>query len=313
MPGKRLPMIAVFLVVLGVAACNPTVPDSVFPVTPVCTPAPGLTVDPCAPQLRAAEVGGALLEWSDTPGGVAEYVDGGLTSMAHIVLRATYLADSVRCTADRDQSWQDADDLSYLSSLTSVDCYADVLANEYYVGSGPAEFTVQVLWEWYAVGDHADAIRRDWRGEIENALKTGGDHYLDISAPEGGIEGKERILFIGPALDMATQSWRVNSSWRVERLTDGTVVAVNPARWRFLAYPEYDFEAHKSTLEMPLDDFKAAAVAAHKARMVDHGGRIGEALDLPRIINSVGELEQYYRAVGAYSHPDGPPTMPPPP
>lgn len=298
------------LLLVFVAACAPA---TAFAVTPPCVPAPGSTTDPCAPQEYGddGDDGGITLSriLRDTPTSMRSYVDSGPSLMAHIVVRATYLPDSVRCVTDgvrtRLAAW-----VTVSTSITAVDCFADIRANEYYVGSGPTELTVQVKWRWYGTSRHEDVVQRQWAAQIETVLREGG-RFGNTRVLDGGIEGKERILFLAPSIDLSDQTWRVYRSWLLERLPDDTVIAVNPSRQRFLENPEYDFERYRSELEMSLEAFKTAVVAAHKARMTEYDGRIGEETDLPLIVGSVGELEQYYRGVGAYDDADNLPVMPP--
>ena len=81
--------------------------------------------------------------------------------------------------------------------------------------------------------------------------------------------------------------------------------------WR--RYKPDDYQTHLSALEMELPVFTQAVTAVDQARVTEYGGRIGPETDLPMLLINANQLGQYYTAVGAYNHPDGPPAQPPPP
>ena len=64
---------------------------------------------------------------------------------------------------------------------------------------------------------------------------------------------------------------------------------------------------------MELPAFKQAVTTANQERITEYEGRIGADADLPDLITDANQLSQFYRDTGAYNHPDGPPTQPPPP
>ena len=51
-----------------------------------------------------------------------------------------------------------------------------------------------------------------------------------LSAPTGGIGGREAVLFIGLSADASLEAWEVFPTWGVEQREDGTVIAVHPHR-----------------------------------------------------------------------------------
>ena len=301
---------------------------------PPCTPAPGSSVDPC-------EVGEGLLDVTsgsvaalviapppDVPHRVGDYLDGfgwADYSIGHIVVRGTYLPDTIRCTSGN--TFQEPDHLlpgeneppSFLSNALLILCYADVRVNAYVVGMGPSTLTVIVTHELYGERGNSyyepaevEALRAIW----ERALTQGGrqDHHPyphTVSGPTGGIAGREAILFLGPSSDASTEAWRAYTTWDLQRREDGTVVAVHPDRYH-RAYRD-DFEQMHSQLEMELPTFKQAAQAADKARVTANSGRIRPEPDFPMLVSDANQLSGYVREVGGYDDADNPPAQPPPP
>ncbi len=141
----------------------------------------------------------------------------------------------------------------------------------------------------------------------ERALIEGGEVTPLMNIPMGGIAGREVILLVGPAVDVSVEVWEVIRTWNIERRNDGTVIAVHPHRDYF------SLEDYRSALEMELPAVTQAVTTAHQARVTEYGGRIGEDTSLPMLVTDANRLRDYYNAVGAYSHPDGPPAQPPPP
>ena len=82
-------------------------------------------------------------------------------------------------------------------------------------------------------------------------------------------------MFLGPAVDLSSEAWRLMGYWDVQKHEDGTVTAGHPDRdlWRRLK-PD-DYQTHLSTLEMELPTFTQAVTTAHQARVAEYGGRIG--------------------------------------
>ena len=64
---------------------------------------------------------------------------------------------------------------------------------------------------------------------------------------------------------------------------------------------------------MELPTFTQAVVVAHEARMSANGGRTQPNPAYPMLVTDANRLRDYYVEVGAYDHPDGPPSQPPPP
>ena len=232
----------------------------------------------------------------------------------HLVLRGVYLPDTVRCTGGGDRfrppSYTDTDSRSLIRGARAVNCYADVRVNAYVLGSGPSTLTVLVRKKLYWFSDDPDVVER-LRLDIERVLSEGGDHAR-VSLPSGGITGREVILFIGPSVDMSIEAWRIFESWDVQRRDDDTVVAVHPHRdaWRVVSPDEY--QAYRSVLEMELPAFTQAVTTANQVRVAEYGGRTGPDPSFPMLVTDANQLRQFFTAVGAYNHPDGPPAQPPP-
>ena len=127
------------------------------------------------------------------------------------------------------------------------------------------------------------------------------------------IEGREAILFIGPAVDISVEAWEVFWTWNVERRDDDTVVAVHP--YRDYYYSPEEYQMHRSKLEMELPAFTQAVTTAHQARVAANGGRTRPDPNYPMLVTDANRLREYFSdpKVGAYDHPDGPPSQPPPP
>ena len=280
---------------------------------PLCTPIQGSSVDPCEPDVAQVSSNNALVDVGPEPWSVRSFLDGGRGSLfeGHLVVRGTYIPGTVRCIADntaRYPSYLGVPNNSVPEGVSQFKCYADVRVNAYVVGSGPSTLTVLVRAFGYWSNATPEAIER-LRSYYERVFIEGGYLYK-ITVPAGGIGGREAMLFLGPAIDVSIESWRVYTTWDVQRREDGTVVAVHPDRdyWRSRA----DYQTYRSAVEMELPVFTQAATAAHQARLTEYGGRIGLEENLPMLVSDANQLRQYYNEVGAYSHPEGPPSQPPP-
>ena len=268
-------------------------------------------MDPCEPDV-ARMSGNGIEDVGLEPWSVRFYLDDsrGMILVGHLVLRSTYIPGTVRCIADntaRYPSYTNWSSESVPNGVSAFKCYADVRVNAYVVGSGPSTLTVLVWAYPYWSDATPEAIER-LRGYYERFFIEGWDGY-EITVPAGGIGGREAMLFLGPAIDVSIESWRVYTTWDVQRRGDGTVVAVHPHRdhWRSRA----DYQTYRSAVEMELPAFTQAVTAAHQARLTEYGGRIGPEENLPMLVNDANQLRQYYNEVGAYSHPEGPPSQPP--
>ena len=296
---------------------------------PPCTPIQGSSVDPCEPDARIETGVGGMASGpvlDDEPLAVRYFLDGSsIGFIPHIVIRGTYIPDTVRCTPgnpNRDPSYEEPGGLFHSSVLLA--CYADVRVNAYILGSGPPRLTVQVHFHHYWEGEYREPAVE--RGMTLEELLEWASWAFEIILEEGpertgeGIYGREVVLFIGPPHSQTTEVWEVFSTWDVQRMDDDTVVAIHPLKdfWRYRR-PD-DYQTHRSKLEMELPAFTQAVTAAHQARVTEYGGRIAPAdiasratgVELPMLVTDANQLRQFLTDTGAYSHPDGPPAQPPP-
>ena len=288
---------------------------------PPCTPAEGALIGPCEQGVEHIEVGSAsFISGIDAPLSVRDFLDGFGTSVAstHIVVRATYLPNTVRCeptSVNRSPPWTGFPDRRY-EGLDSIMCFADVRANAYLVGSGPSTIPILVAVVPYWGEDIPDADVANRVREAERLLRLGGDLY-PISAPEGGIEGREAVLFLLPALNHAHEVWQSLRPWYVQRNDDDSVVVAHPNSASWLWRESQYGTPWRAQVEIPLETFVASVQAAHTARLAEHGGKVnpgGEAgLEAaPMLVTDANMLHSYHVAVENTTHEDGPPVAPPP-
>ena len=299
---------------------------------PPCTPVQGSPVDPCEPAPALISGGGASMAldpdreiWT-----IGDYLaNRSKTRASHIILRGTYLPNTVRCDAGYilnyhphtvKEPWERLQRTSENASM--LHCFIDVRVNEYIVGSGPPTLSLQVASDIYnprGGGKEAlDAFEALW----ERILIEGGDsipreevnpnRLLDGISLNilywDAIKSTERIMFIGPSFNKNSEAWTLYEWWDIERRDDGTVIAVNPSRQS--RTPEY-IEAHRSMLEMTLPAFRQAAAAAHAARVAADGGRTHPDPEYPMLVTDANNLRQFFVEIGAYDDPNNPPAHPP--
>ena len=106
-------------------------------------------MDPCegGPPLAVAQ--GGIRFMGTEPRSVRSILDGGegLLNTRQLVVRGTYMPNTVRCLADDTESvpsyvgdW----DRSLPGGAVDVKCFSDVRVNAYLLGSGPSTLTVMV-------------------------------------------------------------------------------------------------------------------------------------------------------------------------
>ena len=175
-------ILALLAVALLLAACGSEPPAYQYTgylaeEIPPCQPAAGSSTDPCASQ-EGQQLGGSeasLYFGDDEPFGVEHFVYGfSLTSSTHLIVRGTYLPNSVRC-APAGAQWRLPTfvETDY-SHLTATHCFADIRVNEYILGSGPPALTVQVEYEFLALYNSTDEEREEARLRLERLLLEGG-------------------------------------------------------------------------------------------------------------------------------------------
>ena len=286
---------------------------------PPCTPIQGSSVDPCEPDV--AQRNDSFVDLGPEPWSVRFLLDGGLGRIlvGHLVVRGTYIPGTVRCIADNTarfpsyMGWRDEDGPLDVSEFK---CYADVRVNAYGLGSGPPTLTVR-LGEYPYLVDEPSEIPEDiekLRSSLERVFIKGEDDGIWwVTAPAGGIVGREAILFVGPAVDVSAESWEVFGTWDVQRKEDSTIVVVHPDRDAWRTVSPTDYQTYRSSiLEMELPAFTQAVTAAHQARTTEYSGRTGPDENFPMLVSDASQLRRFYNDVGAYGYPEGPPAQPPP-
>ena len=244
-----------------------------------------------------------MVELGSEPWSIRFYLDGGDGGVfaAHLVVRGAYIPGTVRCTGEKTivvpphiGGWSQTNP----NGLIQINCYVDVQVHAYIIGSGPPSLTVlaETIPFWM---NAASELVEEFRTSIESVLGEGGYHQR-LTVPEGGIAGREAVLFIGPAINISTEVWEVVEEWDVQRRQDNTVVAVHPDI-DFWKHKVDDYNQYRSILEMELPAFTQAATTSHQARVSEYGGRAGADPDFPMLVSDVNRLRDYYVAVGAYS------------
>ena len=143
---------------------------------PPCQPAVGSSTDPCAGQDGQLAGGEASLYiGEDEPLGVEHFVYGfGWSSAVHLVVRGTYLPNTVRCAPTGMDSRYPSYVRGDYSNSTSTLCFADIRANEYILGSGPPTLTVLILDDGHNRYANSEAEMEEDRLWMERLLLEGG-------------------------------------------------------------------------------------------------------------------------------------------
>ena len=178
---RHATQILALLVVILLVACGGEPPSYQYTGylaedIPPCQPAAGASTDPCAGQDGQLAGGEASLYiGEDEPLGVEHFVYGfGWSSAVHLVVRGTYLPNTLRCAPlgmnTRRASYLNVDS----SHATATFCFADIRANEYILGSGPPTLTVLVLDHGYNRHAKSEEEREEDRLRMERLLLEGG-------------------------------------------------------------------------------------------------------------------------------------------
>ena len=285
----------VLAVLLLLMACSQ---GDVFAVTPPCVPVEFSERDPCEESsLGLGDVGGSepspLPDAPSTPS--AFLGDSDSIAATHLIVRATFLPNTTRCTAGNLFRVADHQE----GVLTGVgapgyQCFIDIRPNEFYLGSGPDRMTLMIWRFEYYREPHSETFRQGME-------QTWGAY----------LEGSEFVVFLGPSFDVSTEAWQIFGVWKVGRKEDGTVVAIHPQRDRWLAEDPAGAAQHAAALEMTLPSLSTALATAHTARVQRFEGRIGAAANLPMLQTTASGLRAYYEAVGAYDEGEPEPAQPP--
>ena len=309
------------------ATLTPT-PEYLTETIPPCIPPTGSTVDPCGTWDVTGSDGDTeddtpTPEWP--PADISEYLDGRVHWAPHLVLRGTFLPNTVRCDAGYTYGYpahREDPNRAYDTGWTLDDnpvlhCFQDVRVNEYIVGSGPSVLPVEVSYDLYfpftQSTEALDASENLW----ERIMVEGG-HTVprDVWTPllDGvardivhwpTFTGIEAMLFVGPSPNVNLEAWAVMALWNIERKDGGSVVVVHPDREHFT------LEGNESVLELTIPDFKSKIVSAQAARVAANGGRIRPGPEYPKLLTDANNLRQFLVEVGSYDDPDNPPDKPP--
>jgi hypothetical protein len=337
--GHITPLAAIAVLLLLHIACQDTpqtAPPTPSPYAgylteeiPPCTPIPGSSADPCETagpiETFGAAAGTNPAFDTEEPLTIRQFLDGGSISfIPHIVVRGTYIPDTVRCTSGNPFRPLSYARPGYFQHSILINCYADVRVNEYILGEGPSRLTVLVSFHHYWHGYYAESAAAENTTEqvVVERLRTVHEIILEegFERTGEGIYGREVILFVGPGHSHAHEVWEVFATWYVQRGEDGTVMAVHPHRDSWKGARPAKYREHQSKLEVDLPRFKTEVLAAHQAKVEEYGGRItsadepvrAEGVALPQLISDIHSLGEFMVNTGAFDHPDGPPAQPPP-
>ena len=317
---RRLRMaLLLILVFLAAVACTNACGDGLPEAYEPCLPVAGSDVDPCDPDAEPIDMSaglGSLPPLGDAPVGLREMLDGQKNAwVAHLVLRATYMPNTTRCTSGDRLRMPDymvpahvpqheADELEY--SL-AIKCYIDIRVGEHIVSQRDADYlTVMAARFLYWPGEYAPETQGQTEQDVVEDQRIAWEGYVERT-----FAGREQILFLGPPLDLSSEAWRVLGYWDVQTTQDGIVIAVHPDRNRWRDENPSGYRTHSNKMEMTLPNFATAVTTAHQARVTAYGGRIGSDTALPKLIKKSGSLRRYMRAVGAYDEGETPPAQPP--
>ena len=299
---------------------GPSEPEDVFrapvsyleEVTPPCVPLLGSSHDPCArttpQQVAVLSAPAAPPTWphdDDLPT-IAETIMGyDPPTITHIVVRATVLDDTTRCGL-HPLIGADYSGIRASSSKYRYNCYADVRVNEYIVGTGPSELTVDLHREVLNLTEDQIA---DWDNWKDGWLT---DVVHDPQARTAAVfEGNEVVLFLGPSFTIAVESWYTGAGladvWFVQQPDEGATRAVAPEISDALT------EDQRNKLDMPLADLVTKIKAGAAVRDDAYDGRIGAATDLPDLVADANGLRGFFIESGAvYQGADKTTVLPPP-
>ena len=248
--------------------------------------------------------------------------------MPHIVLRGTFLPNTVRCDASytyNQPSYLDpqhgAEYYSWtLEESTILYCFVDVRLGEYFVGSGPPTLTLVATHDLFVPSDGKPGSLAAFANLWERVLIEGGEaipeEVIDNALGPGtsanlldseSFVGREGIIFVSPLANKNVEAWALVRWWNIERKEDGTVIAVHPERNYRNAD---DRENFASQLEMSLPAFRQAVTVAHAERVTANGGRTRDEAGFPMLVSDANKLREFFVEVGAYDSPDDPPDQP---
>ena len=265
-----------------------------------CTPVHGSGRDPCeirgAPNLTGNAYTAA---YAEIPAYWDLYYDQDeplSVFTPHVVVRGTFLSNTTRCDVYRRVFPAFVDfpmgDDDYLAI-----CFMDARINDYLIGTGPSKLTIAAYTEpiLYERGDSLEWLDKRRDGTVE------------------ALEGREGVLFLGPASTTELESWWMIEFWDVQLNGDAVSVVApykesieNNNRGRFT-------EEELALLKRSLSEFEAVISKGAVARADDTGGRIAVGDNLPMLITDANLLHPYYEGPGVgISYETDAPLLPPP-
>ena len=243
---------------------------------PPCVRIDQSTKDPCAQrEVPRVEIGEASVYLEEIPAYWELYYSEKASRIPffqpHLVIRATFLPDTVRC-ALYEIRVPDFAVSEVRRGGHFVYCFIDVRVNNYLIGSGPAELSV--------IG----SFLRTNRSTADQGLMD-----LVRSQLVNRYEGVESVLFLVPSFTTAVEAWNINELWDVQEL-EGTVKVVSPYLEYFEPTPE-----NLPRLIVPLTEFEATIAQAATTRAARHEGRTGASPDLPMFVTDANLLRPLLR------------------
>ena len=282
---------------------------------PPCQPWGGSSVDPCErrvpwpwPELKYPAIE-ALSYVPNPPLTLTEEMDDAFNyrdDVPHIVVRGVVAPGSTRCRLQSGRGITPGDpneDLRWMADTSNIRCYSEVAVREYLIGSGPERVTVMTGRR------NNDGVHRTIYGDVPRDEA----YFADISEPlVEALEGREWIFWLEVPLDPATETWDSSRYWSVQKLDDGTILAVS--KWSG-HHSDSDQSTYQSRLEIPLADYSTQVKAAHAHYVTLYGGKVDGSDGAPDLIASAdtASLKAYLRAEGVYDVPGFTASPPPPP
>ena len=280
----------VLLVAVLSTACNTSTLSYLENDIPPCVPVDQSTKDPCAQQeFPHIGFGYAAVSLEEIPAYWELYYSGRHDIpmfQPHIVIRATFLPDTSRCSVYEIRLPDFA--ASAMSTRGHfLYCFIDVRVNNYLIGIGPAKLTVI--------------------GTFSQDGPTVEQRIIDLIRSQlmNAYEGVESVLFLAPSFTTTAEAWLLNEIWDVQEL-DGTVKVVSPYVEYFEPTPE-----NLAGLIVPLAEFEVTIAEAATTRAARHEGRTGASPGLPMFITDANLLRPYFEQVGV-TYETNPPALPPP-
>ncbi len=236
---------------------------------------------------------------------------------AHMALRGTALPNTVRCLREvpvkaHDHSTDTANHRLILEHdgerIEATKCFMDVAVQEYIIGKGAPTVTLEMFDSWLsAMSD---------RGTIDYGSFFGWNHlrtYEDLLAVqlEKRYAGSEHLFFISPSDEILIESWDVIADFDVVRNDPPFDL---PPWLKHYGGCETDLCAHdrfmNTIYEYP--EIISGMRRHHQALVEKYGGFISSEPGIARLVLDTYDLENHFRAVGAYGYTDIVPAPPPP-